>query len=101
MAPCQGPWRPAGTMAPCQGPWRPCQGPWRPGGTMAPHRDHGALGGPRSAFEACIRSRKSQTCEKSKVKRSVNSPRPVARRRSGPGAGSRSSWDAPVVVKAW
>ncbi|GLJ15897.1 hypothetical protein SUGI_0262570 [Cryptomeria japonica] len=100
MAPCQGPWRPVRDHGDLQGPWRPCQGPWRPGGTRAPLRDQGALGGPRSAFRVRIRSRKSQTCEKSKVKRSVNSPRPVARRRSRPGAGSRSSWDAPVVVKA-
>ncbi|GLJ27921.1 hypothetical protein SUGI_0548430 [Cryptomeria japonica] len=72
----------------------PCQGPWHPEGTMAPWV------GPGSAFKACIRSQKSQNAKKIKSQRSVNSPRPVARRRSRPGAGSQSSWDAPIIVKA-
>ncbi|GLJ28354.1 hypothetical protein SUGI_0557650 [Cryptomeria japonica] len=46
MAPCQGPWRPEGTMAPCQGPWRP-KGTMAPlSGTMVPWGDQGAPQGP-------------------------------------------------------
>ncbi|GLJ45111.1 hypothetical protein SUGI_0949730 [Cryptomeria japonica] len=92
------PWRdhgaPVRDHGALEGPWRPCQGPGRPTGTMAPWV------GPGSTFKARIRSQKSQNAKKIKSQRSVNSPRLVARRRSRPGAGSQSSWDAPVVVKA-